>query len=84
MAVAAGLFLLTPASGRAGRAGRHTRHGRLARAAPHGSPGAQEGPCAGQELRHQERQRRPASAGLLLKHAFKGNFDKYLLEMLGH
>ena len=34
--------------------------GRLARAAPHGSPGA------GQEARHQERQRRPAPAGLSL------------------
>ncbi len=38
------------------------RRGRLARAAPHGSPGAQEGPCAGQEGQHQERQRRPGGA----------------------
>ncbi len=37
---------------------------RLARAAPHGSPGAQEGPCVGQEARHQERHRRAAPAGL--------------------
>ena len=36
--------------------------GRLARAAPHGSAGEQEGPCAGQEARHQERHRRPAPA----------------------
>ncbi len=53
-----------PTSGRAGRAGRHTRHGRLVRAAPHISAGAQEGPSAGQEARHQERHRRPAPSGL--------------------
>ncbi len=39
-----------PTSGRVGRAC-HRGRGRLARAVPHGSAGAQEGPCAGQEAR---------------------------------
>ncbi len=37
------------------------------------SPGAQEGPCAGQEARHQERQRRPA----LLNREKTGNFCEF-------
>ncbi len=53
MAGAAGCFLIRQTGGRAGRVLSAPR-GRLARAAPHGSPGAQE------------RHRRPAPAGLLL------------------
>ena len=53
MAVAAGCFLIRQTGGRAGRMARRIQpRGRLARAVPHGSPGAQEGPCAGQDARH--------------------------------
>ncbi len=56
MAVAAGCILIGQPGGRAGRASWSSPllHGQLARAAPHGSPGAQEG--------HQ----RPAPAGVFL------------------
>ncbi len=60
MAVAAGCFLIGQPGGRAGRVWSIARPARLCCAA--WIAGGQEGPCAGQEARHQGRRRRPGGA----------------------